>query len=295
MKHGQTRFIIGFLVVPLLLYFVFVILPFGSSMLIAFTRWRGVSSEITFTGLANLNKLIEDELFWKALLHNFEVLVPLVLITVSMALLFGALFARGLRGQRLFRVTFFFPQVLSAAVVAVLFGYVYHPTIGILSSLFGSLGIKGLAAFPWLGDSSTVLPSVIFVAIWQAVGFYMVLFIASMQSVPTEYYEAATLDGANEWAIFWQVTLPLMRETLRTAVVFLMIGAMDMFVYISILTNETGGPGRAAEVLSSYLYGEAFRRQNFGYATMMAVVLMLIVLALSTIGLRAGNQESLEY
>ena len=105
----------------------------------------------------------------------------------------------------------------------------------------------------------------------------------------------AKLDGANEWLIFWQVTLPLMRDTLRTAIVFLMIGAMDMFVYISILANETGGPGRAAEVLSSYLYGEAFRRQNFGYATMLAVVLMIIVLALSMIGLRAGSQESLEY
>ena len=295
MKHGQTRFIIGFLTIPLLLYFVFVILPFGSSMVIAFTRWRGVSPDITFTGLANFNKLLADDLFWKALLHNFEVLVPLVLITLSMALLFGALFARGLRGQRFFRVTFFFPQVLSAAVVAVLFTYVYHPTIGILSNLLGALGFKELSTFPWLGDTSTVLPSIIFVAIWQAVGFYMVLFIASMQSIPTEYYEAAKLDGASEWAIFWTITLPLMRDTLRTAIVFLMIGAMDMFVYVSILANETGGPGRAAEVLSSYLYGEAFRRQNFGYATMLAVVLMIIVLALSMIGLRAGNQESLEY
>ena len=295
MKYGQNRFIIGFLAIPLLLYFVFVILPFGSSMLIAFTRWRGVSPDITFTGLSNLNKLLGDDLFWAALTHNFEVLVPLVSITLCMALFFGALFARGLRGQGFFRVTFFFPQVLSAAVVAVLFGYVYHPTIGILSSLLGALGFKSLAAFPWLGDTGTVLPAVIFVAIWQAVGFYMVLFIASMQSIPTEYYEAAKLDGANEWAIFWRITLPLMRDTLRTAIVFLMIGAMDMFVYISILTNETGGPGRAAEVLSSYLYGEAFRRQNFGYATMLAVVLMIIVLALSMIGLRAGSQESLEY
>jgi N-acetylglucosamine transport system permease protein len=295
MKHGQNRFIVGFLVVPLLLYFVFVILPFGSSMIIAFTRWRGVSTNITFTGLANLQKLIGDELFWKALLHNFEVLVPLVLITLTMSLFFAALFARGLRGQRFFRVTFFFPQVLSAAVVAVLFGYVYHPTIGILSSLLGALGFKELSTFPWLGDTATVLPAIIFVAIWQAVGFYMVLFIASMQSIPNEYYEVAKLDGANEWLIFWQVTLPLMRDTLRTAIVFLMIGAMDMFVYISILANETGGPGRAAEVLSSYLYGEAFRRQNFGYATMLAVVLMIIVLALSMIGLRAGSQETLEY
>ena len=165
MKHGQNRFIFGFLVIPLLLYFVFVILPFGSSMIIAFTRWRGVSTNITFTGLANLQKLIGDELFWKALLHNFEVLVPLVLITLTMSLFFAALFARGLRGQRFFRVTFFFPQVLSAAVVAVLFGYVYHPTIGILSSLLGTLGLRnyppspGLAILPPYSRRSSLSPS----------------------------------------------------------------------------------------------------------------------------------------
>jgi N-acetylglucosamine transport system permease protein len=295
MRYGQKRFIIGFLFIPLVLYAIFVLLPFASSILVAFTRWRGVSANITFNGLNNLTRLVQDDLFWNALKNNFIILLTLPIITVSMGLLFAALFARGLRGQRFYRITFFFPQVLSAAVVAVLFGFVYHPTIGILSSLLGALGFKEFATFPWLGESTTVLPSIIFVAIWQSVGFYMVLFIASMQSIPTEFYEAANIDGANEWALFWNITLPLMRDTLRTGVVFLMMGAMDMFAYVSILTNETGGPGRAAQVLSSYLYGEAFRQQNFGYATMLAVVLMLLVLGLSFIGLRAGNQETIEF
>lgn len=295
MKYGQKRFIIGFLIVPVILYFIFVILPFGTSILIAFTRWRGVSSVISFNGLNNLIKLVNDDLFWNALKNNITILITLPIITISIALFFAALFARGLRGQRFFRITFFFPQVLSAAVVSVLFGFVYHPTIGILSSLLGAIGFKSLASFPWLGDTATVLPAVIFVAIWQAVGFYMVLFIASMQSIPIEFYEAANIDGASEWALFWNITLPLMRDSLRTAIVFLMMSAMDMFAYVSILTNETGGPGRAAEVLSSYLYGEAFRRQNFGYATMLAVVLMLLVLGLSVIALRSGNQETIEY
>lgn len=295
MKYGQKRFIFGFLFVPLVLYTLFVLIPFVSSILVAFTRWRGVSANITFNGLNNLVRLVEDDLFWNALANNLRVLVSLPIITISLALLFAALFARGLRGQRFFRITFFFPQVLSAAVVAVLFGFVYHPTIGVLSSLLGALGFRQFANFPWLGETNTVLPAIIFVAIWQSVGFYMVLFIASMQSIPTEYYEAAKIDGASEWALFWGITLPLMRDTLRTALVFLMIGAMDMFAYVSILTNETGGPGRAAQVLSSYLYGEAFRRQNFGYATMLALVLMLLVLGLSVISLRVGGQEPLEY
>ena len=295
MKYGQKRFIFGFLFIPLLLYTVFVVLPYVSAILIAFTRWRGVAANITFNGLNNFARLAQDELFLNALKNNAKVLLTLPTITIALALLFAALFTRGLRGQRFFRTTFFFPQVLSMAVVGVLFNFVYHPTLGILSNTFKVLGIKELSTFPWLGDVATVLPAIVFVAIWQATGFYMVLFMASMGSIPTEFYEAAKIDGAGEWDIFWKITLPLLRESLRTAVVFLMIMAMDMFVYVSFLTNETGGPGRAAQVLSSYLYQTAFRQGNFGYGTTLAVVLMMVVLVLSIIGLRAGSQETVEY
>ena len=295
MKHGQNRFIISFLALPLLIYVVFVVVPYASAILIAFTRWRGVSANITFNGFNNFIRLSQDDLFFNALKNNIKVLVTLPTITIALALLFAALFTRGLRGQRFFRTVFFFPQVLSLAVVGVLFNFVYHPTVGILSGAFGLLGVKQLSAFPWLGDASTVLPAIIFVAIWQATGFYMVLFMAGMGSIPTEYYEAAKIDGAGEWDTFWKITLPLLREPLRTATVFLMIAAMDMFVYVSFLTNETGGPARAAQVLSSYLYQTAFRQGNFGYGTTLAVVLMGIVLVLSIIGLRAGSQETLEY
>ncbi len=295
MRHGQKRFIFGFLFIPLLLYTVFVVLPYTSAILIAFTRWRGVSANITFNGLNNFARLAQDDLFLNALKNNAKVLLTLPTITIALALLFAALFTRGLRGQRFFRTTFFFPQVLSMAVVGVLFNFVYHPTLGILSNTFKTLGIKELATFPWLGDVVTVLPAIVFVAVWQATGFYMVLFMASMGSIPTEFYEAAKIDGAGEWAIFWKITLPLLRESLRTAVVFLMIMAMDMFVYVSFLTNETGGPGRAAQVLSSYLYQTAFRQGNFGYGTTLAVVLMMVVLVLSIIGLRAGSQETVEF
>jgi N-acetylglucosamine transport system permease protein len=295
MKHGQNRFIISFLAVPLLIYVVFVVVPYASAILIAFTRWRGVSANITFNGFNNFIRLSQDDLFFNALKNNAKVLITLPTITIALALLFAALFTRGLRGQRFFRTAFFFPQVLSLAVVGVLFNFVYHPTVGILSGAFGLLGVKQLSAFPWLGDASTVLPAIIFVAIWQATGFYMVFFMAGMGSIPTEYYEAAKIDGAGEWDTFWKVTLPLLREPLRTAAVFLMIAAMDMFVYVSFLTNETGGPARAAQVLSSYLYQTAFRQGNFGYGTTLAVVLMGVVLVLSIIGLRAGSQETLEY
>jgi N-acetylglucosamine transport system permease protein len=295
MKHGQGRFIFSFLFIPLVLYITLVVLPFVSALLISFFRWRGVSANITFIGLNNYLKLTTDTIFQNALANNVKVLITLPTITLALALLFAALFIRGLKGQRFFRATFFFPQVLSLAVVGVLFNFVYHPTLGILSNTFKVLGIKELSSFPWLGDSTTVLPAIIFVAIWQATGFYMVLFMASMGSIPTEFYDAAKMDGAGEWAIFWKITLPLLRESLRTAAVFLMIGAMDMFVYVSFLTNENGGPARAAQVMTSYLYQTAFREGNFGYGATLAVVLMVAMLGLSILGQQGGDQEAIEF
>lgn len=295
MQYGKNRFIVSFLALPVIVYVIFVVIPFASSVLIAFTRWRGVSAKITFNGLNNFIKIARDTVFWEALKHNLFILITQPIVTITIALFFAVLFTQRLRGARFFRITFFFPQVMSTAVIAVLWGFVYHPTFGILSGAFRLLGITSLQAFPWLGDSATVLPAIIGVAIWQSVGFYMVLFIAGIQSIPSSFYEAARIDGASDWAAFWYITLPLLWETIRTALIFLAIGAMDMFAYVNIMTNDTGGPGRAAEVLSSYLYGQAFRNYEFGYAAAIAVVLLLLVLGLSVLSLWLTRREVLEF
>jgi N-acetylglucosamine transport system permease protein len=295
MRQGQNRFIFSFLAAPVAIYVVFVVLPYASSMLLAFTRWRGVSANITFNGLNNFVRLAGDENFWGALQHNGAVLLTMPALTIALALFFAALFTQGLRGARFFRITFFFPQVMSVSIIAVLWGFIYHPTMGLLSGVFRILGVESLRSFPWLGDSTTVLAAIIGVAVWQAVGFYMVLFISGMKGIPDTLYEAARIDGAGPWALFWHITLPLLWETIRTALIFLAIGAMDMFAYVSIMTNETGGPGRAAEVLPSYLYAQAFRNSNFGYAAAIAVVLLLLVLGLSILSLRFTRRDALEY
>jgi N-acetylglucosamine transport system permease protein len=145
----------------------------------------------------------------------------------------------------------------------------------------------------------TVLGSVIVVAIWQAVGFYMVLFIAGMQSIPDEYYEAARIDGANGWSMFWKLTIPLLWETLRTAIIFIAIAGMSMFTEVAVLTNGTGGPSRAADVLSTYMYDQAFGGGNssnpFGYGTAIGVVILILTLGLSFLSLRLTRRDTLEY
>lgn len=304
MKHGKNRFVFSFLFIPVLLYFVFVLVPYIGAMAISLTRWTGTSTldKIQFRGLQNFERILTDEKFWNALSHNVVVLIVLPIVTLGIALFFAALFTQGLKGSRFFRISFFFPQVMSTAVVAILWSFIFHPTMGILNAVLQAIlapfGVRW-PAFPWLGDSSTVLAAVIAVAIWQAVGFYMVLFIAGMQSIPDEYYEAAKIDGASSWNSFWKITIPLLWETLRTAVVFLAIAAMDMYVYVTVLTNGSGGPSRAADVLSTYMYDQAFGGGNnsnpFGYGTAIGVVLLFLVLGLSIISLRLTKRDVLEY
>lgn len=304
MRHGKNRFILSFLGIPILLYLIFVLIPYAGAMVMSLTRWSGVTTldKVQWRGLGNFERLLTDEKFWNALSHNVIILIVQPIIIIALALLFAALFTQGLRGARFFRIVFFFPQVMSVAVVAILWSFVFHPTMGILNGVLRAIlspfGVRW-PAFPWLGDINTVLPAVIIVAIWQAVGFYMVLFISGMQSIPDEFYEAARIDGANGWTQFWRLTLPLIWESIRTGIVFLAIGAMDMFTYVTVLTNGSGGPSRAADVLSTYMYDQAFGGGNntnpFGYGTAIGVVLLFIILGLSILSLRLTRREVAEF
>jgi N-acetylglucosamine transport system permease protein len=294
-KYGQRTFILSFLIVPVAIYVIFVAIPYVTSMAVAFTKWRGLSMNITFNGGNNFVKLFNDPNFWNALAHNGIALVVLPPVIIVIALTFAFLFTQGIRGGGFFRVAFFFPQVMSAIIVGVLWSFVYHPTIGMLNGVMGILGVQSLQNFPWLGDTSTVYGCILAVTVWQAVGFYMVLFITGMESIPPHFYEAAKLDGANSFVMFTQITIPMLWEAIRTAIVFLALGAMDMYAIVMIMTNGSGGPSRAADVVPRYMVEAAFTNGEWGFATAMAVVLMLIILILSILSLRFTQRETLEF
>lgn len=295
MHRGKNALIVTFLALPLTLYTVFLLFPYFSSFYFAFTKWSGLSSNIRFNGINNFIKLFNDPYFWNALSHNAIALVVLPPVIIGIALFFAFLFTQGLKFARFFRITFFFPQVLSIVIVAVLWGFVYHPTIGVLNSVLTGLGLDMFKSFAWLGDRNTVFGSVLAVVVWQSVGFYMVMFIAAMQTVPPDYFEAARVDGASPWVLFWGLTVPLIWDTIRTSIVFLAIGAMDLFAIVTVITNGTGGPSRAADVVPVYLYSKAFSEGQFGYATAMGLVLLVVVLGLSIASLRFTARESFEF
>ena len=300
-KH-KYRVIIPFLAPAIILYLVFVIYPYTRSMYNSLTSWKGITTRQPFVGLANYNRMIHDELFWNALLHNIQYLIFIPIVIISLSLFLAFMISQRVRLSKFFRVTFFFPQVISIISIGVLWSYIYHPTIGILTSTLQALHLEwffrifGFEGIPvWVGDPRTVRIAIGGVVVWQAAGFYMVLFLAAMEAIPQTFYEAAIIDGANRWHQFWHVTLPLLWDTIQTALVFSGLGAFDMFAMTRVMVVSGSTTGRPADVLATYLYEQAFDVSRFGYATAIAVSLFILMLGLSVFTMRVTRRETVEY
>jgi len=300
MTHGRTRFVIGFLVAPVLLYLVYVISPYAQAFYIALTNWRGVNANPQFVGLENFRRLLGDTIFWKAVSHNLLLLILLPLGTITIALFFAFLLnagggrgVTGIRGSGFYRVVFFFPQVLAVAIIAVLFQQVFRPDRG--GMLNGPLVALGFEPIGFLSNPDIALWSVLAVLIWQAVGFYVVLFSAGMASIPKEMYEAAQIDGAGRIPMFFRVTLPLLWDTVQVGWVYLGIAALDVFAVVWVMTAEQGGPDSSTTVIAAEIYRNAFDYFKFGYASAMGVVLFFFTIGFAALALRLSRRERIEY
>jgi N-acetylglucosamine transport system permease protein len=298
MYYQKYRLIIPFLLPAILLYGVFVVWPYAQAIYISLTNWRGVSGNKPFVGLDNYQRLWEDERFHEALTRNGQLLVVLPLVTIAIALTFAALFTQGtqqIQGAGFYRIVFFFPQIIPAVIVGILWSYIYTPNIGLLNGILRAIGLGDIST-SWLTDPSTVLWAIAAVAIWSSVGFYMVIFLASMQSIPTSFYEAAILDGATRWTSFKDITFPLIWETIRTSVIYLAIAALDFFILIVVVSGGSTTMGaRRAEVAALYLYNQAFESSRWGYASAIGVVLLILTLFLSLGIMRATRRETYEF
>lgn len=302
MFKNKYRVIIPFLAPAIILYLVFVIYPYGRSMYNSFTSWKGVSASQPFVGLRNYERMINDEFFWNALWHNAQYLVFVPLVTISISLFLAFMINQRVKFAKFFRVTFFFPQVISLISIGVLWSYIYHPTIGVVTSIakilrlewfFQMFGFEGIPV--WVGDPRTVRMAIASVVVWQAVGFYMVLFLAAMEAIPQHFYEAAIIDGANRWHQFRYVTLPLLWDTMQTALVYSGLGAFNMFAITRVMVVSGSSTSRPADVLSTYLYEQAFDASRFGYATAIGVALFILMLVLSVLTMRLTRREAVEY
>jgi N-acetylglucosamine transport system permease protein len=301
MRHRSGRFAAGFLAAPVLLYLVYVISPYVQAFSIAMTNWRGVNAAPSFVGLENFRRLLDDDIFWKAVTHNAILLVLLPVCTIAIALFFAFLLgaggsgrgASGVRGAGFYRVVFFFPQVLAVAVIAVLFQQVFRPDRS--GMLNGPLMAMGLRPIGFLSDPDVALWSILGVLVWQAVGFYVVLFAAGMSSIPAEMFEAARIDGAGRAQLFFRVTLPLLWDTVQVGWVYLGIAALDVFAVVWVMTAEHGGPDSSTTVIAAEIYRNAFGYFRFGYASAMGVILFFFTIGFAALALRLSRRERIEY
>ncbi|MEE1756506.1 carbohydrate ABC transporter permease [Streptomyces sp. SP18CS02] len=307
MQHGKYRFIAGFLAIPLALYAIFVIWPFIQSIYYSFTDWTGLSPEFTMVGFDNYSKMLGDDIFWKSLWHSVLLAFVLPLVTLGLALFFAFMInvggrhrkgaaVTGVRGSGFYKIAYFFPQVLSIAIVAILFQFAYDPAQGMINGAFEAVGLEGFQP-NWLGDPELALWCIMAVLVWCTVGFFVVLFSAGMASIPKDFYEAALLDGASRIATFFRITLPLLWETVQSGWVYMGILALgaEAFAVVHIMSVGPGGPDYATTVLPLYVYQAAFRDGQAAYATTIGVALLLVTLAFAAIVMRAGRRERLEY
>ncbi|HEY0789780.1 MAG TPA: sugar ABC transporter permease [Chthoniobacterales bacterium] len=265
-----------FLAPALAIYTVVVVYPMVYSAYLSLFRWDGISPTKIFVGLQNyVTLLTANEVFWIALKNNAVWLVAALLFPTSIGLGLALLLNARFRGSTVFRSLFYFPAVLSLAVVGLIWTWIYHPDLGLANQALGALGLKGLGR-NWLGDPQTALYPVILAATWNAVGLPMLLFLAGLQTIPAELLEAAKVEGAGPLRRFRHVTFPLLRETTLIVLAITAINALKAYDIVYVMTN--GGPANKTQLLSTWMYFLTYNYNTVGQGTAIAVVLFTLTL-----------------
>lgn len=267
--------ILSFLAPTLLLYGVFFLYPMSNAVKLSFFKGGSTTEHFEFVGLKNFHALMGDSVFWLALKHNLQLVFAGGAATLVLALSLALCLTKCGTGRSFFRVVYLFPNVMAVVAVAILWSFVFNPSFGILNSLLDLVGLGDFGR-AWLNEPGTAMWSVLAIHVWSSVGFYIVLLYAGLLRMPQELLEAAQIDGANWWQEFFHVTLPLLSEIMKIAVIYIIINALNVFGLV-FLINE-GAPNRYNDVLLTYLYEQAFTYNNYGYACAIGVTMLLLIL-----------------
>jgi ABC-type sugar transport system permease subunit len=291
-KKERARLIVPFLLPAVILYTIFFAYPALQSPYFSLTTWSGLGDP-EFIGLANYQKLVTDATWWNAAKNTLYY----ALLGGVLGLALGLLFAVTVRSlsQRVGRITksiIFAPSTLSVAIIAMLWLFIYNPVFGLLNGMLRMIGLDSWA-LPWLGMTSTTIPAITVASVWAGVGSTMILFLAGLQKIPKDFYDAAAIDGANEWQLFRYITWALLWEVTRILIILAIIGGLQAFGLFYVIAGGFTRPD--TDVTATFLYRAAFNEQRFGYATAMGVVLFLIIMVLTVISNRLLTRESIEY
>jgi raffinose/stachyose/melibiose transport system permease protein len=279
----SSRHAFFFLLPALVLYVAFVVVPILQVVAYSFYSWdNGISQG--FVGLANYARLASDGVFWAALGHNAIWVVLTLAVPLMLGLLLAAILAdRSPRTIQLMSAIYFIPRTIPLVVAGIIWGWIYNPIFGLLNYGLDMVGL-GQFAGAWLAEENTALLSLNVVGAWTFFGFCVVIYLGAIQSIDPSLYEAADIDGARWWRKFRDITVPLLNNSTLFLGLYAAIEAMRFFDLIWVTTQ--GGPGYATEVLTTHVYKTFFLVGDFGYAAVLSVVLLLIVLSLSAISFR---------
>ena len=278
-----------FILPAFIFYIIFVVVPIINTAYYSFFDWNGANPVMKFIGIDNYSKLLTDELFWKALFHNIIWIVCTVAIPVFLGLILAVLLtSKKIKGILLFRVTYFMPTIVSMVVVSIVWSWIYHPDFGKVNTTLSAIGMENFTR-SWLGDENTVLGALVAASSWTYYGFCMVIFMAAIQGIDKTYYEVAMIEGAKPYQTFFRVTIPLLKNTTTLLVLNSLIVSFKVFDIIYIMTK--GGPYHSSEVISTYMFTNAFYKNQVGYGAAVALVLALVIALCSAAYLRYAERD----
>lgn len=278
----------------LILFVIFMVIPTINVFWMSLFKWGGLTNNKKFVGLNNFTTLFKDENFLKSFQNTLFLIVIVTIITMAFAIVLAAILVRDdIKYKNLFRIIFYLPNILSVVVISAIFSAILDPNQGIINATLDVLNLESLKRM-WLGDQQAVIWCIAVAMIWQAVGYYMVMYMAGMSSIPDSLYEAADLEGASKIKQFFEITIPLVWNVVRTTLTFFIISTINLsFLFVKVMTS--GGPDGASEVFLSYMYKQAYSNSSYGYGMAVGVVIFVVSFGLSLIISRATKRDVIEF
>lgn len=273
----------GFVVVPMGVFLTFFIFPIVYAFYISYHEW-GILGKISTVGLDNYRLLKDDDLFWKAIKNILIYTAGVVPAQMALGLLLAVVVNQKIRARTFFRAAFYFPSLASSAAITAIAIYLLNAD-GLLNAVLSGVGLDGLAGrnHPWFGDSDTALPSIMGLNAWTTSGTMMLFYLAALQAIPTDVYEAAAIDGAGTWRTFWKITFPLLKPGHFFVAVVSVIGALKVFDQAYIVSGASGGPNYSTLTAVLYLWQTAISAVDFGYGAAIGVALFALIFTFTLI------------
>jgi len=281
-KRQHYLFIACFIIPTFVLFCMFTVYPIIRAIYLSFFDWNGTSSFMKFIKFDNYKNLFQDGIMLRAVLHDYFLVFWKVLLIMIMATYFAVALTRlKIAGRQFFRSVFFFPNVVSVVVIGVLWRFIYNPHLGFLNS-FISLFTGKPSSIAWLGDRRLALGALVAPSVWAGIGFFMILLISGITSIPSSVFESAYIDGAGEWRQFWSITFPMIWVHIRVSILLIVITTLNgSFLIVSLMTE--GGPDNSTQVMGYYLYQMGFKQFHMGYASTIGVA--ILVISMLTVGI----------